>query len=30
MPIEKMKTYLEEVSAQWDQTLDRLKMFVEK
>jgi DNA-binding transcriptional ArsR family regulator len=29
-PIKKMKTYLEEVSEQWDQTLDRLKMFVEK
>jgi DNA-binding transcriptional ArsR family regulator len=28
-PIEEAKTYLELVSEQWDQTLDRLKAFVE-
>ena len=27
--IQEAKTYLEQVSAQWDQTLDRLKTFVE-
>jgi DNA-binding transcriptional ArsR family regulator len=29
-PIEGMKQYLDFVSKQWDQALDRLKMFVEK
>ncbi|MDQ2834132.1 MAG: metalloregulator ArsR/SmtB family transcription factor [Acidobacteriota bacterium] len=28
-PIEEMQTYLEQVSAQWDATLNRLKTFVE-
>jgi DNA-binding transcriptional ArsR family regulator len=29
-PIEGVKQYLDFVSKQWDQALDRLKMFVEK
>jgi DNA-binding transcriptional ArsR family regulator len=29
-PIQEMKQYLDLVSAQWDQTLSRLKAFVEK
>ena len=29
-PIEKVKTYLDLVSEQWDQTLSRLKSFVEE
>jgi DNA-binding transcriptional ArsR family regulator len=28
-PIEELRTYLDQVSAQWDQTLARLKSFVE-